>query len=65
MTSEPKCIVCGCSHFVQGKIGYIEDGYANVIHTENMLVSCPLILTFCGECGEVVSMKVTAPKKFT
>ncbi|HSH25987.1 MAG TPA: hypothetical protein VLA13_10715 [Massilibacterium sp.] len=58
--STEKCKVCGNDEFIKGVLG---NGFTSVTGQEKLLGSSRLILTFCSECGEVISTKVEHPNR--
>ncbi|CAM3959961.1 hypothetical protein [Mesobacillus zeae] len=56
------CKKCGYTEFKKGKLG---NGYVNLMPINSFFSSgSPMIVTFCGHCGEVSSVSVEKPRKF-
>ncbi|TKI68541.1 hypothetical protein FC756_10345 [Lysinibacillus mangiferihumi] len=59
------CKACGGGSFVSGQVGS-ETSQGNVRPIGSVFsVGSPYIFNFCKDCGEVASIKVTKPQKFT
>lgn len=61
MMEIQKCPVCGNEKIKKGKI----HGFASVLplNSRNGAFGSALIVSFCSECGEVLSSKVDHPEK--
>lgn len=56
------CKSCGSDSFSQGEL----NGYATLKPVDTFFSNgSPLIFTLCQNCGEVASIKVKKPRKFT
>lgn len=59
--NNEKCPVCGCTQVKKGKLLGVA-----TLHSLDSRVGVggsELIFTFCGECGEVMGIKVANPDK--
>ncbi|MCX7774396.1 MAG: hypothetical protein N2376_14955 [Clostridia bacterium] len=62
MGSDSKCNKCGGTTFKEGMLG---SGHANVKEIGmNLQSGSRVVVTFCLECGEIVSMRVAYPEVF-
>ncbi|SEQ66181.1 hypothetical protein SAMN05216362_12125 [Piscibacillus halophilus] len=56
------CKVCGNDEFYKGRLG---SGTTSLRPLNKIMGSSFMILTFCSKCGEVSSIKVENPGKFS
>ena len=61
------CKACGNDSFTTGQVGHASNSsQGNVRPIESkMAFGSSFLMTFCKNCGEVASIKVDNPKKFT
>ncbi|MGG2054476.1 hypothetical protein ABFY48_08740 [Lysinibacillus pakistanensis] len=58
------CKTCGKDSFITGQVGG-NSSHANIKPIGSMMAfGSPFLMTFCKNCGEVVSIKVDKPNKF-
>ncbi|WP_155592190.1 hypothetical protein [Lysinibacillus cavernae] len=60
------CRACGNDTFATGQLGHGKLSTESNVRPVGSLINSgsPLTLSFCKNCGEVVSFKVSKPEKF-
>ena len=59
------CKTCGKDSFISGQVGGNSSSGNRRPIGSKMAFGSPILMTFCKNCGEIASLKVANPKKFT